>query len=159
MLLVWTAGEVRTDPSSATSQQLLVHLLSQSMLVLVCDCRSSMEMRPDRQVTEFSRGLRAFLVAAEGYQKPVQQQQQWEKERDSWETGPLAQSKRCVSMLDGRMEEQKERKRSSGLWRRYELKSGFVSRKSQGEAEHCGSLSCWTHSAGAGFGENTFMLL
>lgn len=41
-------------------RHLLVHLLSQSMLVLVCDCRSSIEMRPDRQVTEFSRGLRAF---------------------------------------------------------------------------------------------------
>lgn len=51
------------------------------MLVLVCDCRSSMEMRPDKQVTEFSRGLRAFLVAAEGYQKPIKQQRVGEGKR------------------------------------------------------------------------------
>lgn len=36
------------------------NLLSQSMLVLLWVCKSSIEMRADRQVTEFSRGLRAF---------------------------------------------------------------------------------------------------
>lgn len=37
-----------------------VNLLSQSMLVLLWVCKSSIEIRPDRQVKEFSRGLRAF---------------------------------------------------------------------------------------------------
>ena len=57
-----------------------VNLLSQSMLVLLWDCKSSIDMRPDRQVTEFSRGLRAFSSSSR-LSSPIQGSKKRRKER------------------------------------------------------------------------------
>lgn len=62
-----------------------VNLLSQSMLVLLWDCKSSIDMRPDRQVTEFSRGLRAFSSSSR-LSDPIRGSKRGGKrdERESW---------------------------------------------------------------------------